>query len=109
MASQAYAAAALRDLIDTEERFGAHNYTPLDVVLVRGEGIWVTDVEGKTYLDALSAYSALNLGHRHPRIVRALLEQAEKLTLTSRAFRNDQLPLFCEELATLCKLDTVLP
>lgn len=109
MASQAFAAAVVQDLIAIEERFGAHNYTPLDVMLVRGEGAWVTDVEGKTYLDALSAYSALNLGHRHPRIIRALVQQAERLTLTSRAFRNDQLPLFCEELAKLCGLDVVLP
>jgi ornithine--oxo-acid transaminase len=108
MASQAYELIS-QHLIDVEERFGAHNYAPLDVVLVRGEGVWVTDAEGRTYLDALSAYSALNLGHRHPRIIRALIEQAERLTITSRAFRNDQLPLFCEELAALCKLDVVLP
>ena len=109
MPSQAYGFATALDLIDVEERFGAHNYTPLDVVLVRGDRVWVTDADGKTYLDALSGYSALNLGHRHPRIIRALIEQAERLTLTSRAFRNDQLPLFCKELATLCRLEVVLP
>lgn len=96
-------------LVKIEDRFGAHNYDPIDVVLTSGQGIWVTDVEGATYIDALSAYSSLNLGHRHPRIIAALKEQAERLTITSRAFRNDQLPLFCKELAELCGLDVVLP
>ena len=96
-------------LVKIEEEFGAHNYDPIDVVLTSGEGIWVTDVDGATYIDALSAYSSLNLGHRHPRIIAALQAQAERLTITSRAFRNDQLPLFCEELAALCGLDVVLP
>ena len=89
------------EYIDLEDRFGAHNYKPLDVVLDHGEGCWVYDVEGKRYLDCLSAYSALNQGHVHPKILATLLEQAQKLTLTSRAFRNDQLPLFYKELSDL--------
>jgi ornithine--oxo-acid transaminase len=96
-------------LIEMEERLGAHNYHPLDVVLARGEGVWVYDVAGKRYLDCLSAYSALNQGHRHPRIVQALVEQAGRLTLTSRAFRNDQLPLFYEELTAVTGMEMVLP
>ncbi len=96
-------------LIQTEERWGAHNYHPLDIVVERAEGVWVYDVTGKRYLDCLSAYSAVNQGHCHPKILAALREQAERVTLTSRAFRNDQLPLFCEELATLCRMEMVLP
>jgi ornithine--oxo-acid transaminase len=87
--------------IEEVERFGAHNYAPLPVVLTRGEGPFVWDVEGRRYLDGLSAYSALNQGHRHPRIVAALVEQAQRLTLTSRAFHNDRMGKF---LATLCAL-----
>src|SRR4030065_744071 len=83
-----------REYIDLEERYGAHNYHPLDLIISRGEGVWVYDIDGKRYLDCLSSYSALNQGHVHPRILEALQEQAKKLTLTSRAFRNDQLPLF---------------
>src|SRR5512141_528748 len=94
--------------IDLEEQYGAHNYRPLDVVIERGQGVWVWDVEGKRYLDCLAAYSAVNQGHCHPRIVAALLEQAQKLTLTSRAFRNDQLPLLCKELHDLTGFDMVL-
>jgi ornithine--oxo-acid transaminase len=90
-----------KDYIDIEERFGAHNYRPLDVVLTRGEGVWVYDVDGKRYMDCLSSYSALNQGHVHPKILKALLEQASRLTLTSRAFRNEQLPLFYQELCAL--------
>jgi ornithine--oxo-acid transaminase len=97
------------ELIAAESRWGAHNYLPLDVVIARGEGAWVYGVDGKRYLDCLSAYSALNQGHCHPRIVRALQEQAARLTLTSRAFRNDQLPRFVEELASLCGMEMVLP
>jgi ornithine--oxo-acid transaminase len=97
------------DLIRIEEHYGARNYDPIDVILTAGQGIWVTDVDGKTYIDALSAYSSLNHGHRHPRIIAALHEQADRLTITSRAFRNDQLPLFVKELAELCGLDMVLP
>ncbi len=89
------------DYIDLEDRFGAHNYKPLNVVLDRGEGCWVYDVDGNRYLDCLSAYSALNQGHVHPKILATMLEQAQKLTLTSRAFRNDQLPLFYKELSEL--------
>ena len=96
-------------MIKLENQFGAHNYQPLDVVLVRGEGIWVWDVEGKRYLDGLSAYSAINQGHCHPRILKALTEQARKLTLVSRAFRHDQLGLFYKELCELTRSHSVLP
>ncbi|MCX8023778.1 MAG: aminotransferase class III-fold pyridoxal phosphate-dependent enzyme, partial [Thermanaerothrix sp.] len=98
-----------QELIELEELHGAHNYHPLDVVLTRGEGVWVYDVEGKRYLDCLSAYSALNQGHVHPRILEAMVEQAQKITLTSRAFRNDQLPLFYKEITDLTGYDMVLP
>jgi ornithine--oxo-acid transaminase len=98
-----------QDYIRLEEAYGAHNYHPLDVVITRGEGVWVYDVEGRKYLDCLSAYSALNQGHVHPRILAALTEQAAKLTLTSRAFRNDQLPLFYEELAEMTGYGMSLP
>jgi ornithine--oxo-acid transaminase len=96
-------------LIELEDQWGSHNYHPLDIVVERAEGVWVYDTEGKRYLDCLSAYSALNQGHCHPRILAALREQAERVTLTSRAFRNDQLPLFCQELAEMCRMDRVLP
>jgi len=98
-----------QEYITLEEQYGAHNYHPLDVVLTRGEGVWVYDVEGKRYLDCLSAYSAVNQGHVHPAILRALQEQAQKLTLTSRAFRNDQLPLFYRELCELSGYEMALP
>ncbi len=88
-----------RAYIELEEKYGAHNYQPLDVVITRGEGVWVYDVEGNRYLDCLSAYSALNQGHVHPRILEAMLTQASRITLTSRAFRNDQLPLLEKELS----------
>jgi ornithine--oxo-acid transaminase len=97
------------DYIALEEQFGAHNYHPLDVVIERGEGVWVYDVDGKKYLDCLSAYSAVNQGHVHPAILAAAKEQMAKLTLTSRAFRNDQLPLFYKELVELTGYDRVLP
>jgi ornithine--oxo-acid transaminase len=97
------------ELIDIEDRWGAHNYRPLDVVIDRAAGVWVHGVDGRRYLDCLSAYSALNQGHCHPRIIQALREQASKATLTSRAFRNDQLPLFVSELAQLCGMEMVLP
>src|SRR5690349_23837627 len=84
-----------------EERYGAHNYHPLDVVIERAEGVWVYDVEGRKYLDCLSAYSAVNQGHVHSEILKALMEQAKKVTLTSRAFRNDQLPLLYKELSEM--------
>ncbi|MEE8480282.1 MAG: ornithine--oxo-acid transaminase [Desulfobacterales bacterium] len=95
--------------IDLEDEFGAHNYKPLDVVLSRGEGVWVWDVDGNKYLDCLSAYSAVNQGHCHPKIMDAMLDQAKKLTLTSRAFRNDQLGLFYRELCELTNSHKVLP
>ena len=97
------------DYIKLEEEYGAHNYHPLDVVITRGEGVWVYDVDGNRYLDCLSAYSALNQGHVHPRILNALLEQARKLTLTSRAFRNDQLPLLYKELSDMTGYAMSLP
>jgi len=96
-------------LIALEERFGAHNYHPLDVVIERAEGVWVYDVDGERYLDCLAAYSAVNQGHCHPKILQTLIEQAHKVTLTSRAFRNDQLPLLCEELHELAGFDMALP
>jgi ornithine--oxo-acid transaminase len=96
------------DYVELEEQYGAHNYHPLDVVLERGEGAWVWDVEGRRYLDCLAAYSAVNQGHCHPRILRALTEQARRLTLTSRAFRNDQLPLLYERLHDLIGMDMAL-
>ena len=96
-------------LIDLETRLGAHNYKPLDVVLTEGKGVWVTDIEGNRYLDCLAAYSAVNQGHCHPKILKALTEQAARLTLTSRAFRNDQLGRFYEELAALTNSHKVLP
>jgi ornithine--oxo-acid transaminase len=99
----------LEDFIQLEETYGAHNYKPLDVVLSRGQGIWVWDVEGKRYLDCLSAYSAVNQGHCHPKIMAAMVEQAQKLTLTSRAFRNDQLGLFYQELCAMTRSHKVLP
>lgn len=95
--------------IHLEEQFGAHNYKPLDVVLVRGQGVWVWDTDGNRYLDCLSAYSAVNQGHCHPEILRTLLEQAEQLTLTSRAFRNHQLGLFYQEICALTNSHKVLP
>lgn len=98
-----------RYYIDLENEYGASNYKPLDVVLTRGRGIWVWDVEGNKYLDFLSSYSAVNQGHCHPRIAAVMKEQAEKLTLTSRAFRNDQLGLFYKELCELTRSHTVLP
>ncbi|AFN74894.1 aminotransferase [Melioribacter roseus P3M-2] len=98
-----------KEFIELEERYGAHNYHPLDVVIERAEGCWVYDVEGNKYLDCLAAYSAVNQGHCHPRIVNALKNQAEKVTLTSRAFRNDQLPLLYKELSELTGYEISLP
>ena len=89
------------EYISLAEKYGAHNYHPLDVVINRGEGVWVYDVDGNRYLDCLSAYSALNQGHVHPKILEALIKQAQRVTLTSRAFRNDQLPLLYKELSDL--------
>jgi len=98
-----------KDLIVVEDLYGAHNYHPLDVVIAKAQGIWMYDVEGRKYLDCLSAYSAVNQGHRHPRIVRALVEQTRKLTLTSRAFRNDQWPMLAKELCEMTGYSMVLP
>jgi len=90
-----------RDYIELEEKYGAHNYQPLDVVIARGKGVWVYDIEGRRYLDCLSAYSALNQGHVHPKILEAMIAQASRISLTSRAFRNDQLPLLEKELSEI--------
>jgi len=98
-----------QDYIAIEDQYGAHNYHPLDVVITKGEGVWVYDAEGKRYLDCLSAYSALNQGHVHPRILKAMIDQAQRVTLTSRAFRNDQLPLFYKELSDLTGYEMSLP
>src|SRR5579863_807306 len=97
------------ELIELEGNYGAHNYHPLDVIIERAEGVWVYDVDGKRYLDCLSAYSAVNQGHCHPKILAAMIDQARRLTLTSRAFRNDQLGLFYEELCVLTRSHSVLP
>ena len=96
-------------IIEQEHEWGAHNYHPLDLVIADARGAWVTDVEGRRYLDCLSAYSAVNQGHCHPRLLATFIEQASRVTLTSRAFRNEQLGGFCEELATLCGMEMVLP
>jgi ornithine--oxo-acid transaminase len=98
-----------QDYIALENEFGAHNYHPLDVVIERAEGVWVYDVDGKKYMDCLAAYSAVNQGHCHPKIKQAMLDQAHKVTLTSRAFRNDQLPLLYKELHDLTGYDVALP
>ena len=98
-----------QELIQTEQVLGAHNYKPLDVMLTRGEGVYLWDTDGNRYLDCLSAYSAVNQGHCHPKILKAMVEQAGRLTLTSRAFRNDQLALFYEEIAELTGSHKILP
>jgi ornithine--oxo-acid transaminase len=98
-----------QDFISMEEKYGAHNYHPLDVVIERAEGVWVYDVDGKRYLDCLSAYSAVNQGHVHPEILKTMLEQAKRVTLTSRAFRNDQLPLLYKELSEMTGYEMSLP
>lgn len=98
-----------KDIIALAEKRSAHNYHPLPLVLTKGEGIWVWDAEGNKYLDCLSAYSAVNQGHRHPKIINALVEQAGKLTLTSRAFHNDQMGVFLEKLCQMAEMDVGLP
>jgi len=98
-----------QEFIAIEDRYGAHNYKPLDVVVTSGHGVWLEDVDGNTYMDFLAAYSAVNQGHCHPRIVKVMQEQAAKLALTSRAFRNDQWPLLAKELSELTGYDMVLP
>ena len=98
-----------KECIKLENQYGAHNYKPLDVVLTRGSGIWVEDVEGKKYMDFLAAYSAVNQGHCHPRLVKVIQEQSARLALTSRAFRNDQLPFLAKELCELTGFEMMLP
>ncbi len=97
------------EYIDLENRYGAHNYHPLDIIISSAKGVWVEDVDGKKYMDCLSAYSAVNQGHCHPRILSALVEQAQKVTLTSRAFRNDKLGLLYKQLSDLSAMEMVLP
>jgi ornithine--oxo-acid transaminase len=97
------------EFIAMEDTYGAHNYHPLDVVIQKAEGVWVYDVEGKKYMDFLAAYSAVNQGHCHPRIMEVAKEQLERVTLTSRAFRNDQLPLLCKEIHDLTGMEVTLP
>jgi ornithine--oxo-acid transaminase len=98
-----------QEYIAIEDRYNAHNYKPLDVVLTRGDGVWVEDVDGKRYMDFLAAYSAVNQGHCHPRLVKVMVEQAARLALTSRAFRNDQLPLLARELCEMTGYEMMLP
>src|SRR5450759_2035414 len=107
--SSEYESMESKKYIELEEQYGAHNYHPLDVVLTRGDGVWVFDIDGNRYLDCLSAYSALNQGHVHPKILQAMIEQAGKITLTSRAFRNDQLPFLYKELSELTSYEMSLP
>jgi ornithine--oxo-acid transaminase len=97
-----------QDFVELENQYGVHNYHPLDVVVERAEGVWVYDVEGRRYLDCLAAYSAVNQGHCHPKILQSMLEQARKVTLTSRAFRNEQLPMLCKEITGLTGYEMVL-
>jgi ornithine--oxo-acid transaminase len=101
--------AVTEECIAIEDRYNAHNYHPLDVVLTRGQGVWVEDVDGKRYMDFLASYSALNQGHCHPRLVKAMVDQASRLALTSRAFRNDQLPFLAKELCELTGYEMMLP
>jgi len=98
-----------KEIINIEDKYGAHNYHPLDVVIEKAKGVWVWDIEGNKYLDCLAAYSAVNQGHCHPRIINKAKEQLEKVTLTSRAFRNDQLPFLCKELCELTGYEMMLP
>ncbi len=107
--SRKKASMSTEEYVELEDRYGAHNYHPLDVVVHKAEGVWVYDVDGKKYMDCLAAYSAVNQGHCHPKILKTLVEQAKKVTLTSRAFRNDQLPLLCRELCEMTGMDMVLP
>ncbi|MDQ6932705.1 MAG: aminotransferase class III-fold pyridoxal phosphate-dependent enzyme, partial [Candidatus Eremiobacteraeota bacterium] len=96
-------------LIEMENRFGAHNYKPLDLVVERAEGVWLYDVEGRRFLDCISAYSAVNQGHCHPRIRRALIDQSQRATLVSRAMRNDRMPLFLKRLTEITGFEMALP
>ena len=97
------------EYINLEEKFNARNYKPLDVVINRAEGVWVWDVDGNKYIDFLSAYSAVNQGHSHPRIIKSMVDQSQQVALTSRAFRNDQLPYFAQELCELLGYEMMLP
>ena len=97
------------EIIEMTEAYGAMNYKPLPIVIAKAEGVWVEDPEGKRYLDCLSSYSALNQGHGHPRLLKALTDQAHRCTLTSRAFHNDQLGPFLKKLTALCGMDMALP
>ena len=108
MSTDQAAGTRTEELLALAERYAAHNYHPLPVVIAQGDGAWVSDIEGRRYLDMLAAYSALNFGHRHPRLVAAAQRQLERLTLTSRAFHNDTFPLFCCDLAELARKDMVL-
>ena len=92
---------ATSEIIEKTSQYGANNYLPLPIAISKAEGVWVEDPEGNTYIDMLSAYSALNQGHRHPKIIQALKEQADRVTLTSRAFHNDQLGRFYEKVCQL--------
>ncbi|MEN6294883.1 MAG: ornithine--oxo-acid transaminase [Chloroherpetonaceae bacterium] len=98
-----------QDFIKIEDQYGAHNYHPLDVVIEKAEGVWVWDVEGNKYMDCLSAYSAVNQGHRHPKIYKALVDQAQRVSLTSRAFRNDKLPMLYKKLNEITGYEKFLP
>ena len=98
-----------QELMEMEHRYGAHNYHPLEVVISKAEGIWVEDPEGRRYIDMLSAYSAVNQGHRHPKIIKALKDQADLLTLTSRAFFNDRWPVFAKRLSEVTGKEMILP
>jgi len=98
-----------KDFLELESQYAAHNYSPLDVVIERAEGVWMYDVEGNRYLDCLAAYSAVNQGHCHPSILQAFIDQARKVTITSRAFHNDQLPLLAKELHDLTGMEMMLP
>lgn len=98
-----------QDYIELEEKYGAHNYHPLDIVVKKAEGVWLEDVEGNKYIDCLAAYSAVNQGHCHPAILKTFIEQAQKVTLTSRAFRNDKLPLLYEKLSKMTGYPMSLP
>src|SRR5688500_3076794 len=109
MTSVSAATGSTEYFLNLEEQHGAHNYHPLPVVLTKGEGVFVTDVEGKKYFDFLSGYSAVNQGHCHPKIIDALIQQAQKLTLTSRAFHSDVLGEFTEYITAYCGYDKVLP
>src|SRR6185503_1775284 len=109
MSTDQAAGTRTEELLALAERYAAHNYHPLPVVIAQGDGAWVSDIEGRRYLDLLAAYSALNFGHRHPRLVAAAQRQLERVTLVSRAFQHDQFGPFCAELAAMAGMEMVLP